>query len=152
MNKLSFFERLTGSVPADNEPSYTAEPASAHAGSPKNDLPQDEDAQLSIDMYQNPAEIIVQAMVAGVRPEDLDVAITQDMVTIKGKRSYQHQVTEDNFYYRELYWGTFTRSILLPQEVDAEEAQATIKHGVLTIRLPKLDKARIQKLKVKAGD
>ena len=103
-------------------------------------------------MYQNPSEIIVQAMVAGVRPEDLDVAITQDMVTIRGKRSYQHQVTEDNFYYRELYWGTFTRSILLPQEVDAEESQATIKHGVLNIRLPKLDKARIQKLKVKAGD
>ena len=152
MNKLSFFERLTGSVPADNESLYNVEPASAHTSTQKNDLPQEEDAQLSIDMYQNPAEIIVQAMVAGVRPEDLDVAITQDMVTIKGKRSYQHQVTEDNFYYRELYWGTFTRSILLPQEVDAEEAQATIKHGVLTIRLPKLDKARIQKLKVKAGD
>ena len=151
MNKLSFFERLTGSVPAETE-THETELTSARNISPKNDLPQDEDAQLSIDMYQNPAEIIVQAMVAGVRPEDLDVAITQDMVTIKGKRSYQHQVTEDNFYYRELYWGTFTRSILLPQEVDAEEAQATIKHGVLTVRLPKLDKARIQKLKVKAGD
>ena len=152
MNKPSFFERLTGSIPADEE-TYTTELVSSHKIQPKTELPtSDEDAQLSIDMYQNPAEIIIQAMVAGVRPEDLDVSITQDMVTIKGRRAYQHQVTEDNFYYRELYWGTFTRSILLPQEVDAEEAQATIKHGVLNIRLPKLDKARIQKLKVKAGD
>ncbi|MEK7090652.1 MAG: Hsp20/alpha crystallin family protein [Patescibacteria group bacterium] len=152
MNKPSFFERLTGSIQADEE-TYTTELASSHKTPPKPELPaSDEDAQLSIDMYQNPAEIIIQAMVAGVRPEDLDVSITQDMVTIKGRRAYQHQVTEDNFYYRELYWGTFTRSILLPQEVDAEESQATIKHGVLNIRLPKLDKARIQKLKVKAGD
>lgn len=152
MNKPSFFERLTGSVPVDDDRGH-AEQILSHKVTPRADFPEpDEDAQLSIDMYQSPAEIIIQAMVAGVRPEDLDVSITQEMVTIKGRRSYQHQVTEDNFYYRELYWGTFARSILLPQEVDSEEAQATIKHGVLNIRLPKLDKARIQKLKVKAGD
>lgn len=152
MNKPSFFERLTGSVPMDDEPNST-EQILSHKPDHKIDLPQqNEDAQLTIDMYQSPAEIIVQAMVAGVKPEDLDVSITQEMVTIKGRRSYQHQITEDNFYYRELYWGSFSRSILLPQEVDAEEAQATIKHGVLTIRLPKLDKARIQRLKVKSGD
>jgi len=151
MNKPSFFERLTGSVPVEDGLD-TEIPSAKHRSAPKDEPAIDEDAQLSIDMYQNPSEIIIQAMVAGVRPEDLDVSITQEMVTIKGRRSYQHQVTEDNFYYRELYWGSFSRSILLPQEVDAEEAQATIKHGVLNIRLPKLDKARVQKLKVKAGD
>ena len=98
MNKLSFFERLTGSVPVDDRAGTVAELAASHKNFLKTELPeQTEDAQLSIDMYQNPAEIIIQAMVAGVRPEDLDVSITQEMVTIKGRRSYQHQVTEDIF-------------------------------------------------------
>jgi len=70
-------------------------------------------------------------------------------VTLRGKREKQREVSGNDYFYQELYWGAFSRSILLPQEVDADEAQATIKNGLLTIHLPKLDKARVAKLKVK---
>ncbi len=108
-----------------------------------------EEGQLTVDVFQNPNEIIIKAMVAGVKPDDLDVSITQDMITIRGKREESHRVEKENYFYQELYWGAFSRSILLPQEVDPDESEATIKNGILIIKLPKLDKERIQKLKVK---
>jgi HSP20 family protein len=109
-----------------------------------------EEGELSVDVYQTPTEIIIEAMVAGVKPEDLHLSITRDMVTIKGRRDGNTQVTHDDYFYKELYWGTFTRTILLPHEVEIEEAEAVEKHGLLIIRLPKVDKARQTKLKVKS--
>ena len=151
-HKPSFFERLTGSHTTPEGEAYdnVTEEKDSLEGTEESRLPQEEEAQLTVDMYQEPDEIIIQAMVSGVKPDDLDISITQDMVTLRGKRSRQHQTSDDDFYYRELYWGMFSRSILLPQEVDAEEATATMKHGMLTIRLPKLDRAKVQKLKVKS--
>ena len=149
----SFFERLTGSVPAEDfeEETFQDQKITAPSAHITHEaiLPQEEEAQLTIDMFQTSDEIILQAMVAGVRSEELDISITQDMVNINGKRMRTHTAAEDNFYYKELYWGNFSRSILLPQEVDSEEAQATMKNGLLTIRLPKLDKTRVQKLRIK---
>lgn len=109
-----------------------------------------EEGELSVDVYQTANEIIIEAMVAGVKPEDLHLSITRDMVTIKGRRDGNTQVTHDDYFYKELYWGTFTRTILLPHEVEIEEAEAVEKHGLLIIRLPKVDKARQTKLKVKS--
>ena len=109
-----------------------------------------EEGELSVDVYQTPNEIIIEAMVAGVKPEDLHLSITRDMVTIKGRRDGNTQVTHDDYFYKELYWGAFTRTILLPHEVEIEEAEAVEKHGLLIIRLPKVDKARQTKLKVKS--
>lgn len=145
----SFFEKLTGSVRLEGAgPEETA--AELAKASKPNWLEPDEEGELTIDMLQTPEEIIIQSMVAGVKPDDLDVTITRDMVTLKGKRQSHHEVSEKDYFYRELYWGTFSRSILLPQEVDADRAQATIKNGLLSIKLPKLDKSRTQKLKVKS--
>lgn len=90
-------------------------------------------------------------MVAGVKPDDLDISITRDMVTIKGKREIEITIDESDFFHRELYWGTFSRTIVLPQEVDVEESEAIEKHGLLIIRLPKLNKHRQTRLKVKAN-
>lgn len=112
--------------------------------------PDMEEGELSVDVYQTNSEIIIEAMVAGVKPEDLHLSITRDMVTIKGRRDGNTQVTHDDYFYKELYWGSFTRTILLPHEVEIEEAEAVEKHGLLIIRLPKVDKARQQKLKVKS--
>lgn len=109
-----------------------------------------EEGELSVDVYQTPTEIIIEAMVAGVKPEDLHLSITRDMVTIKGRRDGNTQISGDDYFYKELYWGTFTRTILLPHEVEIEEAEAVEKHGLLIIRLPKIDKARQTKLKVKS--
>ncbi len=112
--------------------------------------PEMEEGELSVDVYQTNSEIIIEAMVAGVKPEDLHLSITRDMVTVKGRRDGNTQVSHDDYFYKELYWGTFTRTILLPHEVEIEEAEAVEKHGLLIIRLPKVDKARQTKLKVKS--
>ncbi|OGF58157.1 hypothetical protein A3B05_00120 [Candidatus Giovannonibacteria bacterium RIFCSPLOWO2_01_FULL_43_160] len=144
MEKRSFFERLTGSVKVE-----PVEESGMLHKTQKHDLPQDEEGQLTIDVWQTPEEIMVQAIVGGVRLDDLDVEVTHDMVTLRGKRERQKEISGNDYFYQELYWGAFSRSILLPQEVDSDEAEATMKNGLLTIKLPKLDKARISKLKVK---
>lgn len=172
--KKSFFERLAGSISVDDEepiddfmPMEDEEEAEVpikHVG--KKDMPAPrarahvvhddeeevdmEEGELSVDVYQTATEIIIEAMVAGVKPEDLHLSITRDMVTIKGRRDGNTQVTHDDYFYKELYWGSFTRTILLPHEVEIEEAEAVEKHGLLIIRLPKVDKARQTKLKVKS--
>ncbi len=152
----SFFERLTGSVNAVEsdeeeiirEPMIAAEKTktAAKAGDWMNE---EEEGQLAVDVFQTPSEIIIQAVVAGVKPDELDVSITQDMVTLRGRRQKQREILGEDYYYQELYWGAFSRSILLPQEVDADSSEATLKNGILSIKLPKLDKNRVQKLKVK---
>lgn len=109
------------------------------------------DGELSVDVYQTPSHIVVKAMIAGVRPEDLDVTITRDMVTVRGKREQHTEGNAGDFFFQELYWGSFSRTIVLPQEIEVEEAEAVEKHGLLIIRLPKLDKGRQAKLKVKSS-
>jgi HSP20 family molecular chaperone IbpA len=159
MARRSFFDRLTGATDFDDD----FDAAQDSAGIPQSKAPaagqamapaaaQDEgDAQLTVDVYQNDSEIIIKALVAGVRPEDLDVAITRDMVTISGKRVDQKEVQDDNYFYRELYWGGFSRTVLLPQEIDVDAAEATEKHGLLVLRLPKINKDRQTKVKVKGN-
>jgi HSP20 family protein len=111
---------------------------------------EEEEGELSVDVYQTSTDIIIEAMVAGVKPEDLHLSITRDMVTIKGKRDANNAVGDDDYFYRELYWGNFTRTILLPHEVIIEDSEAVEKHGLLIIRMPKIDKAKQTKLKVKS--
>lgn len=169
-SKRSFFERLTGAVRIDDDVAYDLEqenpreesvasqqqPEHPHEHATEHQQhPVEEkdtiDGQLAIDVHQTPTTIVVKTMVAGVRPDDLDIAITRDMVTIKGKREMDRTIQEDNFYHRELYWGTFSRTILLPEEVDVEEAEAIERHGLLIITLPKINKNKQTKLKVKAN-
>lgn len=153
MEKRSFFERLTGSVKID-EPRNAVhlKPTnlgSARAVSAVAPVETEEEAQLTVDVWQTPDEIVVQSIVAGLKPEDLDVSISQDSITLSGKRERAREVAGSDYFYQELYWGAFSRSVLLPQEIDPDESEATIKNGLVTIRLPKLDKTRIQKLKIK---
>ena len=152
-DKRSFFERLTGGVHVDEYDDSFTDEVEIKEESRLPQQPEEEEAegQLTVDVYQTPDEIVIRALVAGVRPDDLDVSITRDMVTIRGKREEGREVTDDNYFYRELYWGGFTRTILLPQEVEVESAQASEKHGLLTIRLPKIDKEKQTKLKVKTS-
>ncbi len=108
------------------------------------------DGQLTIDLYQTPDEIILESPIAGVKSEDLDISITNESVSISGKREKERKVKDEDYFYQEAYWGRFSRSIILPQEVDAEKAEATIKNGVLVIKLPKLNRQRSKKLKVQS--
>ncbi len=143
--KKSFFEKLTGIVKVDDN----EEKSLISKLDDDSDLENDSEGELAIDMYQTPSEIIVKSMIAGVKPEDIDISITRDMVTIKGKREEAHEYSHDDFFHKELYWGTFSRSIVLPQEVEVEGAEATNKNGLLTIKLPKLDKNKQAKVKVR---
>ena len=110
--------------------------------------PAEEEGQLTVDVYQTEDEIIIKSTIAGVTADDLDISITNDMVTIKGNRKSDEKVKTSNYYYQELYWGLFSRSIILPEEIDADNAKATMKNGVLTLKLPKLAKSRIKKFRV----
>ena len=146
--KRSFFEKLTGSVNVENDDNELSE--TSEKSKEWNDE-NNGDAQLTLDMYQGPSEIVIHSMVAGVKPEDLDINITREMVTIKGKREKHNTVREDDFFCKELYWGSFARTILLPQEVDVDKADATLKNGLLTIKLPKINKDKSSSVKVKLG-
>ena len=107
------------------------------------------EGQLTVDVYQTPTEIIIQSTIAGVDPEELDIAITAESVTIRGKREKMEEVADEDYFFQECYWGRFARQIILPQEIDADQAAASMKNGVLTIRLPKLNREKTKKLKVK---
>jgi len=111
---------------------------------------ENEEAELAVDVYQTPTEIVVQTMVAGVRPDDLELSIARDMITIKGQREESRTIDEDNYFSKELYWGRFSRTISLPQEIEPEEVEATEKHGLLTIKLQKVDKGKTNNVKVRS--
>ena len=150
--KLSFFDRLTGATFDDSADSFEDETFNKPVPGVQHPATQSEgDAQLTVDVYQTDADIVIRALVAGVRPEDLDISITRDMVTIQGKRVEQKEVIEENYVYRELFWGGFSRTIVLPAEVDVDMAEAAEKHGLLTIKLPKINKDRQTKLKVRGN-
>ena len=103
---------------------------------------------LTVDVFQTDDEIIIKSTIAGVSGDDIDIAVTKDTVTIKGSRKTEEKIREPDYYYRELYWGAFSRSIILPEDVDPDGAKASMKNGLLTIRLPKLAKTRTQKIKI----
>ena len=148
--KRSLWERLTGSV--HEEDVEIEEEISMSERKNGNDWieEENEEAELAVDLYQTPTDIVVQTMVAGVKPEDLDLSIARDMVTITGKREENRNIDEDNYFTKELYWGKFSRTISLPQEVEPEEVEATEKHGLLTIRLQKVDKNKTNNVKIKS--
>ncbi len=108
----------------------------------------DYDGQLTVDVYQTEDDIVVQSTIAGVDQNDIDIAVTNDMVTIKGKRAMLEKIRSSDYYYQELFWGPFSRSIILPEDVDSDNAKASMKNGLLTIRLPKLAKSRTKKIKI----
>jgi HSP20 family molecular chaperone IbpA len=160
--KRSFFEKLTGVI-SEEEEEETVVPAVYSTNTVYNtpmsprplsvENPAEEDpaeGQLTVDVYQTNAEIIIQTMTAGVRPDDLNISITPEKVIISGRREAPRGIAMDDYFFKELYWGAFSRTIILPQEVVAEEAEAMEKHGLLIIRLPKLDKEKLHRLKVKS--
>jgi len=151
--KTSFFERLTGGVKSDNTEDELGMEDNVEESSKTNGWMNEEndEGELAIDVHQTADAIILKAMIAGVKPDDLEVDITRDMVTIKGTRHDEKEVVEDDYFYKELYWGSFSRTILLPQEIEPEEAEAIEKHGLLIINLPKIDRAKSRKVKVKSN-
>jgi len=107
----------------------------------------EEEGELAIDLYETKEDLVVQAAIGGVAINDLDISITNDMITIRGKRNRDENKIE-KIYYNECFWGPFSRSLILPQEINADRTKATIKNGLLTIHLPKLMKTKRKTLKI----
>lgn len=126
-------EPSTQNVPAEQDESWAG----------------DSEGQLTIDVYQTDNDIVIKSTIAGVKPEDLDVSINNDMVTIRGDRKNEEKVEGENYYYQECYWGTFSRSVILPVEVIADKVEATMKNGILTVRLPKADTTKTKRIQVR---
>jgi len=116
--------------------------------SSKKQEKEDYDGQLTVDVYQTEDDIVIQSTIAGVDQNDIDISVTNDMVTIRGKRTMPEKIKSSDYFYRELFWGPFSRSIILPEDVDSDNAKASMKNGLLTIRLPKLAKTKIKKIKI----
>lgn len=165
--KQSFLERLTGSGNAplsfeDRQKKTVAKNVPNSLGDPNDpwdfgatDMSDtdgddyDDEGELGVDMYISNEEIVIQSMIAGVTPENLQISITRDIVFIRGKRIAPN-VPNDEYAIKELYWGAFSRKIELPFEIDTDNAEAIEKYGLLIIRLPKLDISRSAELKVKS--
>ncbi len=98
--------------------------------------PTAEEGQLSVDVFRDRDDLVVRSTVAGVKPEDVDISMHGDLLTIRGKRHSDREVEEQQWFYRECYWGSFSRSIVLPYEVQTDQAKATLKNGVLEVRIP----------------
>lgn len=167
--KRSFFEKLTGAKRVeDDQPrsmNVMAEEetdnymlANRNAGAsyaPAADenwavSQNDSEGQLTIDVYQTENDIVIKSTIAGVKSEDLDVSINNDMVIIRGERKNEEEVTSDNYYYQECYWGSFSRSVVMPVDIIPEKAEASLKNGILTVRLPKAATNKVKKIQVRS--
>lgn len=171
--KRSFFERLTGSIRVDPDLREDSDSDMEESGNYSNGRSQYrddtssimsgsinisgeeelevEEAELSVDLYETDNEVVVKAMIAGVKPDNMEVDIARDHITIRGNRTEESTQSEDSYYVKELYWGSFARTITLPAEIEVEEAEAVEKHGLLTIRMPKIDKERRSRVKIKSS-
>lgn len=155
--RKSFFERLTGIKKQEDEEEtppgieQDAEIPAEIREESSSALPREDnqEGQLTVDVFQTEDEIVIKSTIAGVKPEDLDVTITNDMVTIRGQRTHDESISKESYYYQECYWGSFSRSIVLPVDVISEEAVAKIRNGILSIRLPKADRVKTKRIEVK---
>jgi len=167
MKKPSFFERLAGNLRFDDtdEDIVVKESKKEIIRSTQKDrvdtvdhedeyvlshTNKEEVGELPVDVYETPSEIIIQTLIAGVLPEHLIIDITRDLVRISGKREESKGIPNDAYHTRELYWGAFERAVTLPEEVEIDAAEAIERHGMLMIKLPKIDKKRRSIIKIKS--
>lgn len=176
MKKRSFFERLAGNlrfddtdeeieevdikreIPATRDEKIPEPHRQIHVTPNKTGFdekpvpppPAEEIGELPVDVYETPTEVIIQTLIAGVLPEHLTINITRDIVSISGKREGNRSISDDSYHIRELYWGSFERIVELPAEVEIDSAEAIERHGMLMIKLPKIDKKRKSVLKIKS--
>jgi HSP20 family protein len=108
------------------------------------------EGQLLVDVYQTPDNIIVKSTIAGVKPENLFISLNHDILTIKGKREHENSVNDDDYLLRECYFGSFSRTVILPEEVDNKKIEAVLENGVLTVILEKMYKDHQVKVKIKS--
>ena len=131
-NKKIIEENKIEEIPADPADIDAADEATVDESSGF-----EEEGQLSVDVYQDNNNIYIESTIAGVEPDDLDITFDNDMITIRGKRHQDSSINQSDYFYQECYWGSFSRSIILPVDVDEDKIEATVRNGILTVVLPK---------------
>ncbi|MBI1975870.1 MAG: Hsp20/alpha crystallin family protein [Candidatus Vogelbacteria bacterium] len=150
-SRFSLLDKLTGGIAYQDDLQSELDDSETMEELPQQSEAEDqEEGQLAIDLYQTPTEIVIKAMIAGVNADDLEISISREMATIRGTRREDREVAEDGYYQKELYWGTFSRTIVLPEEVEPDEAEAVERHGMLIIRLPKINKHKQKQLRYRS--
>ncbi len=107
------------------------------------------EGQLLVDVYQTKSTVVIVAPIAGVRPDKIDIAISEDVVTIRGDRKQDNTIDKGQYYIQECFWGVFSRSVILPTAVVSDKSEATLRDGVLRIEIPKVIVEKVKKIKVK---
>lgn len=108
----------------------------------------EDEGQLAVDVYQNEDALVLVAPIAGVSDENLEVSITDEIISVRGTRTQPEQAPQENYFVQECYWGSFSRSYVLPVAVDPDAASAQLKDGLLTIRIPRVEKSKTRILKI----
>ncbi|MFA5995617.1 MAG: Hsp20/alpha crystallin family protein [Patescibacteria group bacterium] len=110
----------------------------------------DYEGQLAVDVYQDAKNLYVKAIIGGIRPEDIEIHLNNDLLTVKGKRiKPDADVAPEQYYIQECFWGGFSRSIILPVDVLSDRVEATIEHGVLSLTLPKSKRPKNTRIPIK---
>lgn len=115
----------------------------------EEDWMEEHEGQLAVDVYQTADSVVLQAPIAGVKPEDLEISITDEVINIKGERRQAEETAKENYLARECYWGAFSRTFTLPTVVESEKAEAGLKNGILTIKIPKMAKTKTKVVEIK---
>jgi HSP20 family protein len=107
-----------------------------------------EEAIPSVDIFEEGDNVVVKAELPGIKKEDVDVSMTDNVISISGEKKKEEKVERKNYYREERSYGSFTRSFRLPMEVQTDKAKASFKEGVLEIRIPKTEEAKKREKKV----
>ena len=98
--------------------------------------PTEVDGQLVLDVYKKTSEVIIQSTMAGVDPENIEIFFGNNILTVQGSRHRHQNIPEENFYYQECYFGSFSRSVKISEDVESKKISASLENGILTIKLP----------------
>ncbi len=104
--------------------------------------------QLAVDVYETEKSIIVQAPIAGVKKNDLEIITEKDIIIIKGRRERPGKKDIKCFYNEECFYGDFRREVILPEETDPSRIEATMEEGVLMIEVPKIEREKRRKVDI----
>ena len=107
-------------------------------------------AGMALDVYETKDQVVIKAALPGVKPEETEVTITGDTLTIRGESKEEKEVKEENYIRKERHFGSFARSVTLPAGLEADKAEATFENGVLTLKIPKSEQVKPKSIKVKA--
>ena len=143
-------DELAAAFLNDDEISTTTDDATAPATTDDTWDDSDEEfpGQLAIDVYETEERLIVKARTAGVNKEDLDVSISDGILTISGTLSSGDETDATNWHIQECYWGEFNRTLALPVTVKEDEVEAVLKDGVLTITFNKVKQEQAKKIQI----